>query len=43
MVALIIYFVWERAKPFIDKYFNLIVSVFFVLLVLGFVAIKYMI
>ena len=43
LVALIIYFVGERAKPFIDKYFNLIVSVFFVLLVLGFVAIKYMI
>ena len=41
-VALIIYFVGDRAKPFIDKYFNLIVSAFFILLVAGFVAIKYM-
>ena len=41
-VALIIYFVGGRAKPFIDKYFNLLASAFFVLLVAGFVAIKYM-
>ncbi len=41
-VAIVIYFVGEKAKPFIDKYFNIIVSAFFVLLVLGFVAIKYM-
>ena len=42
VVALIIYFVGGRAKPFIDKYFNLLASAFFVLLVLGFIAIKYM-
>lgn len=43
LVAIIIYFVGEKAKPFIEKYFNLLVSAFFVLLVLGFIAIKYMI
>ncbi len=42
-VALVIYFVGEKAKPFIDKYFNLIVSVFCVLLVAGFAIIKYLI
>ncbi|MBO5255578.1 MAG: DedA family protein [Opitutales bacterium] len=42
-VALIIYFVGDKAKPFIEKYFNIIVSVFFVLLVLGFMCVKYVI
>ncbi len=41
-VSLIIYLVGDKAKIFIDKYFNLIVSVFFVLLVGGFVLIKYL-
>lgn len=41
-VALIIYFVGEKARGFIEKYFNILVTVFFVLLVLGFVSIKYM-
>ena len=40
-VALIIYFVGAKAKPLIDKYFNIIVSIFFVLLVLGFMCVKY--
>ena len=42
-VALIIYYIGPRAKPFIEKYFNVLVTVFFVLLVLGFVAIKYLV
>ena len=42
LVALIIYFVGPKAKPLIDKYFNTLVSAFFVLLVLGFIAIKYL-
>ena len=41
-VALIIYFIGPKAKPFIDKYFNLLATSFFVLLVLGFIAIKYL-
>ncbi len=40
-VALIIRIVGEKAKPFIDKYFNALASAFFILLILGFVAIKY--
>ncbi len=42
VVGLIIYFVGPKAKPFIDKYFNILATSFFVLLVLGFVAIKYL-
>ncbi len=42
-VALVVYFLGDKAKPFIDKYFNAIVSVFFVLLVAGFVLVKYLI
>ena len=41
-VALIIYYVGPRAKPIIDKYFNALATAFFVLLVLGFAAIKYL-
>lgn len=41
-VALIIYFVGDKAKLFIDKYFNLIVTAFFILLVCGFVFIEYL-
>lgn len=40
-VALIIYFVGPKAKDFIDKYFNILASAFFVLLVLGFVLVKF--
>ena len=42
LVAFIIHFVGEKAKPFIEKYFNTLVTVFFVLLVGGFVLIKYL-
>ena len=42
LVAIIIYFVGDKAKPFIDKYFNVLALAFFALLVLGFIAIKYM-
>lgn len=41
LVALIIYFVGPKAKPFIEKYFNILVTVFFILLVGSFVAVKY--
>jgi len=40
LVAIIIYFVGPSAKPFIDKYFNLLATSFFILLILGFWAIK---
>lgn len=43
VVAAIICVVGEKAKPFIDKYFNILATVFFVLLVLGFIAIKFLI
>lgn len=38
----LIYFYGARIKSFIDKYFNLLVTLFFILLVLGFVAVKYL-
>ena len=41
-VAAVIRVAGEKAKPFIEKYFNMIVTAFFVLLVLGFAAIKFM-
>ena len=40
-VSLIIRVVGPKSKEFIDKYFNLLTIVFFVLLVLGFLAVKY--
>jgi len=43
MVSLIIRIVGPSAKGFIDKYFNMLATAFFVLLVLGFILIKYMI
>lgn len=42
IVALIIYFVGPKAKPWIEKYFNTLATAFFILLVLGFVSIKYL-
>jgi len=42
LVGIIIYFVGPAAKPFIDKYFNALATAFFVLLVAGFILIKYM-
>ena len=38
----LIFFYGVRIKSFIDKYFNLLVTLFFILLVLGFVAVKYL-
>ena len=37
----LIYFLGDSIKSFIDKYFNILVTLFFVLLVLGFVLVKY--
>jgi len=41
LVAAMIYFFGERIRTFIEKYFNLLTIVFMVLLVLGFLVIKY--
>lgn len=41
-VALVVRIVGPKAAPLIDKYFNILACAFFVLLVLGFVAVKYM-
>lgn len=41
LVGLIIRVVGPKSKEFIDKYFNLLTIAFFVLLVLGFLAVKY--
>lgn len=41
-VALIVRIVGPKARDFIDKYFNILASAFFVLLVLGFVTVKYL-
>lgn len=38
----LIFFYGARIKSFIDKYFNLLATLFFILLVLGFLAVKYM-
>lgn len=37
----LIYFFGESIKSFIDRYFNILVMLFFILLVLGFVLVKY--
>lgn len=41
IVSLLIFFLGERIKGFIDKYFNLLSIAFLILLILGFVIIKY--
>jgi len=41
--AALIYFFGGQIKTFIDKYFNILVTLFFILLVLGFIIIKYLI
>lgn len=38
----LIFFYGIRIKSFIDKYFNLLATLFFILLVLGFLAVKYL-
>jgi len=42
IVSTLIYLFGEPIKTFIDKYFNLLASAFVVLLILGFIAIKYL-
>lgn len=42
MVATLFYFFGERIKGFVDKYLNILTIAFMILLVLGFVVIKYM-
>ena len=37
----LIYFLGDSIKSFIDRYFNILVSLFFILLILGFVLVKY--
>lgn len=41
LAATLIYFFGARVKILIDKYFNLFVTLFFALVVLGFVVVKY--
>jgi membrane protein YqaA with SNARE-associated domain len=41
--ATLIYFFGEQIKTFIDRYFNILVTLFFILLLLGFIIIKYLI
>ena len=41
LVATLIYFFGPKMKEFIDKYFNLLTIIFIVLLIGGFVAVKY--
>lgn len=43
LVAGLIYYFGEKIKSLIDKYFNVLTIMFFALLVLGFVVIKYLI
>ncbi len=43
LVAALFFFFGSRIKPFIDKYFELITVAFVVLLVLGFVVVKYLV
>ena len=42
LVGFIIYLIGPKAKEWIDKYFNLIATLFFILLLAGFAAIKFM-
>ena len=42
IVATLLYFFGGKIKTFIDRYFNLLTLAFFVLIVLGFIAVKYM-
>jgi membrane protein YqaA with SNARE-associated domain len=41
--AVLIYFYGEQIKTFIDRYFNILVTLFFILLLVGFIIIKYLI
>ena len=41
--AVLIYFFGAQIKTFIDRYFNILVTLFFILLLVGFITIKYLI
>lgn len=41
--AALIYFFGEQIRTFIDRYFNILVTLFFILLLVGFIVIKYLI
>ncbi len=41
--AALIYFFGEQIRTFIDRYFNILVTLFFILLMVGFIVIKYLI
>ena len=43
IVATLIYFFGEKVKGFIDRYFNWLSLLFFILVILGFVLIKYLV
>lgn len=43
IVATITYFFGQKAKTFIDKYFNWLTIIFFALIVLGYMTVKYLI
>lgn len=43
LVATAIYFFGEKVKGFLEKYLNILTILFFVLLILGFVVIKYLV
>lgn len=42
LVSALIYFFGAQIKTFIDRYFNLLTITFFILLVIGFLAVKYL-
>lgn len=42
LVAALIYFFGDKIKLFVDKYFNLLTIAFMILLVLGFIVVKYL-
>lgn len=42
LVATLTYFWGERVKPFIDKYFNWLTIALFILVVLGYIAVRYL-
>ena len=43
LVATLIYFFGPKIKEFIDKYFNILTIIFFILLIGGFIIIKYLV
>lgn len=43
LVGFAIYFLGEKVKPFLSKYLNLLTVIFFIILILGFIIIKYLV